>query len=840
MARMIPSSGPISNASYVAEPAIYRGLAEQLSDDFTVIHSLPWLSQVAAEIDGRAAPTGEIDFLLLHPRLGILAIEVKGGILRYEHPHFVLTRTGKQIDPITQVRRGAHQLAYRLTEAGAVYYFKIGYALAFPESAMQGKPIPPALEDVTGGQPENICIDRLSLPRIGERVKEIMLYWKRTLKTRDLTREAIERAVALLCPIVDYTPRWTDRIKEDTERWLLLTPQQSRELEKLAGRERVVLTGRSGTGKTLLACARARQLAEQGQRVLFLVYNVPLAVRLRADLADTSIQVMNFHRLCRLAAERMGATEEEMSADEWYKGGAPQALAAAIQTGKLAPYDALVIDETQVIHLDWLASLAHWFKGKPILACCDETQVFPFEECSPAKDIAEVIGAGEPQLLTVNMRSPLAVFDRLQQAFPTPYQQVSFRENEPDALVEYIESDPLERLHTVLKQLHEEGIPPQCILVVYNTREPPNYRPGVELLAKQTLSVYRARGLEAPVVIVWSSQFLHDHMLASAYSRATSRCIAIYSLQGLIPGQVGREIAAGVFYQNLRDAAQTEIEARWPPQKQFRLTPVVTDSAEVFWSHDWGGWFINSPSLFSDEEEQRKGIANELWAMHLLASSDVPVYALRATDRWVYRYDPLYSLSDALSYEGLQLGWCDQCQWWGRIQKGSVPGHYYCMECMEGKQFLPAPEAIQKLRQRDKALIDPSYKLETDDMSIFLLALKLWHTLPHEQQLQVVRIARSPLLGNPVRGVCKLLVGMRVVKTLPGDLVELLPLRMNYWQKCPWLEAHISREKWNVHMSSSVGVWIMHGWMEKIGKGVYRRLSPSEPAPHFEPGEGQA
>jgi hypothetical protein len=64
---------------------------------------LPWLGQIASEIDGRAVPTGEIDFLILHPKLGILAIEVKGGALKYERHQFVVLRSGRMIDPITQV-----------------------------------------------------------------------------------------------------------------------------------------------------------------------------------------------------------------------------------------------------------------------------------------------------------------------------------------------------------------------------------------------------------------------------------------------------------------------------------------------------------------------------------------------------------------------------------------------------------------------------------------------------------------------------------------------------------------------------------------------------------------
>jgi hypothetical protein len=41
MAIMYPKDGPVSNASYTAEPTIYYALAKQLSDEFIVIHSIP-------------------------------------------------------------------------------------------------------------------------------------------------------------------------------------------------------------------------------------------------------------------------------------------------------------------------------------------------------------------------------------------------------------------------------------------------------------------------------------------------------------------------------------------------------------------------------------------------------------------------------------------------------------------------------------------------------------------------------------------------------------------------------------------------------------------------------
>src|SRR5258708_2867772 len=126
MARMIPENGPVENDSSQAEPDFYWRLAKQLPDDFVIIHSLPWLSAAARQIDGRDVPTGEIDFLLFHPQYGILAIEVKGGRLKYDGTKFILISTNEAIDPIRQVRRGTHALAQYLGSMTGKGY-KIGY-----------------------------------------------------------------------------------------------------------------------------------------------------------------------------------------------------------------------------------------------------------------------------------------------------------------------------------------------------------------------------------------------------------------------------------------------------------------------------------------------------------------------------------------------------------------------------------------------------------------------------------------------------------------------------------------------------------------------------------------
>lgn len=157
MARIYPEASPQNTGSKLAEPEIYWRLKQQLPDQFVVIHSLPWLASVAREIDSRSVPTGEIDFLILHQKLGILAVEVKGGVFIYNKTEFIYKRTGQKIDPIRQVRRGTHALSKWLHASGAGSW-RIGYCVIFPHSDM-GQDISIAFIDRTVEPPQPITLD---------------------------------------------------------------------------------------------------------------------------------------------------------------------------------------------------------------------------------------------------------------------------------------------------------------------------------------------------------------------------------------------------------------------------------------------------------------------------------------------------------------------------------------------------------------------------------------------------------------------------------------------------------------------------------------------------------
>lgn len=840
MAQMIPENGPhLATGSERAEPDIYWRLAKQLPDDFTVIHSIPWLSAAAKAIDNRAVPTGEIDFLVLHPVLGLLAIEVKGGVLGYDRNEFVYVRTGQRIDPVRQVRRGTHSLAQWIKEQGGPG-LKIGYALLFPDSETTERALPPALIDPTVSPQQRIVLDRRDLPNLGDRIQSVMKYWRKALAAQALGEQRVKEIVKLIGPIADYTPSWRTRIQDDNRTWLRLTPEQTKCLDMLQKKTRAVVTGWPGTGKTLLAISLARQLASNGQTVLVLCYNVLLFKYLRDELADESkVAVLHFHGLCRHATATLGRTvtvdanlPSQDPPKEWYQVEGPNNLRDAIDKGVLGQYDALIVDEAQVFHEDWWKTLTLWMSGLRIVAFCDETQVFAYENFTQVEQIASILQSGPPFVLTLNLRSPRLVFERLQQVRECSYQQHCPRPQEEDVLLELAVESPILQLLDTIEQLLNEGVPRESIKIVYINQPPPLLadNDGKEI---ETVSVLRFRGLESPVIIVWAiggavGEY-KDLLLFCAYSRATSRCIVIYDALEITRefcGTFGNLLLESEVGPEIWKAANAGLTVNIIKNRNLDLISAANKTGQISWCKNWAGWVVTL--------EHRDDVAANLWIDHLCLSTQDPIYffdlEMRAN---LYRVRRPVDLLTARNSEYLSLRWCTNCKRIAIHHAIPLPANtqeirgndWGCDECsMNFPKHLEGSEQIQRVIDYDSALFSPkdvSFE-EKRRMPISLIALGRWQTLtPDEQSL-----FKSAFGGGSIGyGAALVLTAVDVSKTSPGQEMRLDSLADRYLNWSLVLAEEISRSKWRKVVANALSNWKQRGWLVKKDVGIYVRTS---------------
>jgi len=109
---------------------------------------------------------------------------------------------------------------------------------------------------------------------------------------------------------------------------------------------RAVVFGGAGTGKTVLACEKARQLTDEGNTVLLTCFNEFLARRLSADKSLEHVTIATFHSLCISTARSAGLEVPTSPESKWRISDAPILLMEGAEATGLN-FDAVVVDEGQ-------------------------------------------------------------------------------------------------------------------------------------------------------------------------------------------------------------------------------------------------------------------------------------------------------------------------------------------------------------------------------------------------------------------------------------------------------------------------------------------------------------
>ena len=240
---------------------------------------------------------GEADFLVLDRRSGMLVLEVKGGTVTYDADRrgWGRDKGGGRWEPITdpfeQVSRTFHHLETSLCRAkfGGVRHvpFAFGGAVVFPDCRWEGEVLP-------GGDPR-VLFDGRDMGRLGERVISTLRDRSRAGRS-PMTPEHFERARAGLLPTFRVVPLLSRRVEEDERRLVRVTDDQAAAFGGLFGNDRVLVEGPAGSGKTLLAAARAVEFARAGKSTLLLCYNRALARDLPTEVMGR-LHVNTFHGL---------------------------------------------------------------------------------------------------------------------------------------------------------------------------------------------------------------------------------------------------------------------------------------------------------------------------------------------------------------------------------------------------------------------------------------------------------------------------------------------------------------------------------------------------------------
>ena len=412
MATLVPKVS-INEITVKPERDTARSLVEQLPDNCVIYHSQPWLRSDRNDKGIKTLREGETDFVIVLPGYGLLVLEVKGGDMTYDQDTQQWGRLLSSGDikpvqnPFEQVRRNSHFLIDKIKSDGylgaSTLPFTYGYAIAFPDCDYNG-PVPP-------GSDPAIIFGYKDLKFMDKRVIAALKQWQQGTKPSQLELDDINKIQRAISPSFSMLPVLCRKIEEQEEKIFTLTENQLSLLEFLGSQNRACIEGVAGSGKTILAQARAERFAAEGKTTLVVCYNKVLAEWIESTIpAEFSklITVKHFHGLCadwvRRSGQKFNPNAAGQTGDFW-REKAPELLLDAID---ILPerFDAVIVDEGQDFQPNW------WMPLEMINAHGDEGSMYVFYD--PRQNLyvdqrGSIPALGEPFKLPTNCRNTRAI-----------------------------------------------------------------------------------------------------------------------------------------------------------------------------------------------------------------------------------------------------------------------------------------------------------------------------------------------------------------------------------------------------------------------------------------------
>lgn len=252
-----------------------------------------------------------------------------------------------------------------------------------------------------------ITFSKTDLLDVDVAIAQCLAHWslEANLPPRD-----IEKVIALLAPTVSASPTLASASGDAEANLVLFTAEQIEAFSRLRAHRGGLIIGGAGTGKTVLAIARAQQLAKDGFRTLLVCYNELLGVELSERIGQSpELTASTFHALCLREAKRAGITVSSVRDQAWWEDEAPSILIDAC-THNETIYDAIVVDEGQDFSPIWLDALRCMTRGvgeAPFFVFADPRQDLWRRGWNLATDYPFVWE------LTQNMRNTLPIAKRV-------------------------------------------------------------------------------------------------------------------------------------------------------------------------------------------------------------------------------------------------------------------------------------------------------------------------------------------------------------------------------------------------------------------------------------------
>lgn len=548
MAVMIPALTEeqiLAEHNSLAEARVYAALRDQLPGDMTVLYSVPWIAP------GRqgAKRDGEADFVIIDPTRGILIMEVKGGTVEVASGGRWSTRgsAGEIVpitNPFTQGVTSKNVLKDRIADIPGLdsAYLIFGHCVFLPDAL--GSPGNLGLD-----APPEVLLTGKNLDSVHQSIDQVFNFWG---GETDQQRQPVEVSLITdhVFPREVIIPPLGVKIRSDEERIIFLTDQQRRYIGFLRDQRRVCIEGPAGTGKTVLAVEKAKQLADDGVPTLLTCFNNRLAARLQDHLSNLpNLSVWTFHDTCKRLAEEAGF-EMPASAEgfdsKFFDETLPDMLIRALDALPSRRFGAVIVDEAQDLEPGW------WELLELLLDDSEDTWLWTLRDSGQnLYDREQVLPEGfQVFSLSENIRNSLNIHEAA-----TPYApgNTGTSLGPEGGEVRYeLATNPRATRTVVGRVLHklinDDGLEREDVIILSATSVARSGLAGAEKVGAFTLdfpgdgdrngveidSVWRFKGLDRPAVIVTDlSSETTDELRYVAMTRARGALVLVGTEDGL-------------------------------------------------------------------------------------------------------------------------------------------------------------------------------------------------------------------------------------------------------------------------------------------------------------------
>jgi len=366
MATLIPALTTCVARMTQGERRTAERLEQKLDDDYLVWYDVP----VGPK---HAHP----DFVVLHPRRGLLILEVKDW--RLETIRTASKQTWEILaqgvpksvpNPIEQARHYAHQVVdalakdHRLTNADGKLAFPWSYGVILTH--ITRKQFEAAELNLAIEPHRVVCSDEMTANAEAEEFQSRLWGMFPFLMRGVLSLPQMDRVRWILFPEVRVNTQLGLFPAEESAGDSLpdimgVMDLQQEQLARSLGDGHRVIHGVAGSGKTMILSYRAEYLAKTSpspKPILVLCYNQPLAVKLDAAMVakglEAKVHVRNFHKWCRqqLVAYGQALPPQGPGMFEQMVAG----VIRGVDRGQIpsGQYQAVLIDEGHDFEAAWL------------------------------------------------------------------------------------------------------------------------------------------------------------------------------------------------------------------------------------------------------------------------------------------------------------------------------------------------------------------------------------------------------------------------------------------------------------------------------------------------------